>query len=316
VIAVTGGAGFIGRHLVGALGAAEDVLVIERAPGDVMPVSSSRVADVLDADEFERTFATLARRLRAVVHLGAVTDTLRADADVMETNFGWSRRLLDRCQDHGVRLVYASSAAVYGDGQRGFVEEPRCEGALNLYARSKLLLDAYARARGALRPAGGVAGLRYFNVYGPGEGRKGRMASMISQLIAQARAEGEMRLFAGSEGFRRDFVYVDDVVRVTRFFVERPELSGIYNCGTGRAESFLAVAEAVQAHHPRASIRLIPFPEEIRPRYQTYTCADLERLRRAGYGHAFVSLADGVAACVGAASEPASGPPQPAAPHR
>ena len=127
---------------------------------------------------------------------------------------------------------------------------------------------------------------------------------MISQLIAQARAEGEMRLFAGSEGFRRDFVHVDDVVRVTRFFVERPELSGIYNCGTGRAESFLAVAEAVQAHHPKAAIRFIPFPEEIRPRYQTYTCADVGRLRRAGYDPAFVSLADGVAACVGAASAP------------
>ena len=316
MIAVTGGGGFIGRHLVRALGVDDDVLVVERAPGAATPVPAARVVDVVDAAEFERMFTTLAPRLRAVVHLGAVTDTLRADPDVLENNFGWSRRLLDRCLDHGVRLVYASSAAVYGDGRRGFVEKPRCEAPLNLYARSKLLLDAYARARDGGRRGGGVTGLRYFNVYGPGEAPKGRMASMVSQLIAQARTDAEMRLFAGSEGFRRDFVHVDDVVRVTRFFVERPELCGIYNCGSGQAETFLAVAEAVQAHHPQASIRFIPFPDEIRPRYQTYTCADLGRLRRAGYEHAFVSLADGVAACAGAASEPISGPPRQAAPRR
>ncbi len=312
MIAVTGGAGFIGRHLVRALGADQDVVVVERSPRDVAPVPSARVVDLLDAEGFERAFAALAPRLRDVVHLGAVTDTLSAGPDVMETNFGWSRRLLERCLDHGVRLVYASSAAVYGDGQRGFAEEPRCEGALNLYAQSKLLLDAYARARAGARDGAGVAGLRYFNVYGPGEAHKGRMASMISQLFLQARAEGEMRLFAGSEGFRRDFVHVDDVVRVTRFFVDRPELSGVYNCGTGRAETFLAAAEAVQTHHPKASIRFIPFPEDIRPRYQTYTCADLGRLRRAGYAQSFVSLAAGVAACV----DGGSGRPEPAAPSR
>src|SRR5262249_27970944 len=180
---------------------ADELLVVERSVPEVPggPWGALRIEDLLSAEQFERDFAALAPRLRAVLHLGACTDTLRADLEVLENNFGFGRRLLDRCQAHGVPLIYASSAAVYGDGGEGFAEDGHAASPLNVYALSKLLLDVWARRRADAGPGhrGQIVGLRYFNVYGPGEAPKGRMASMVSQLIDQAERDGEMRLFEG-----------------------------------------------------------------------------------------------------------------------
>jgi ADP-L-glycero-D-manno-heptose 6-epimerase len=322
---VTGAAGFIGSRLVAALnrrGITEILAVDDLEDGaKAKNLAPLEIEDYLDKREFLTRLTTggFDGAVETVLHQGACTDTLEPDGRfMMENNYAYSRALLDWCQDEDVPLVYASSASVYGAG-RGFAEARENEHPLNVYAYSKFLFDQHVRRRledAGARGAAQVAGLRYFNVYGPNEAHKKakKMHSIALQAFEQFRAEGHVRLFAGSDGCgdgeqRRDFIHVDDAVAVNLWLLERRDVSGIFNCGTGRAQSFNEVAAAAinAVSGSRASvgelvakslIRYIPFPEKLAGKYQSYTQADLERLRAAGYQGAFRPVEEGVAAYV------------------
>lgn len=312
MIVVTGAAGFIGSNLVRGLNArgVDDILAVDDLTDGTKfrNLADLRIADYLDKDAFlarvERgTLAPVA----AVFHQGACSDTTEWNGRfMMDVNYRCSVALLDWCQAQRVPFLYASSASVYGMGRQGFREDPACEQPLNVYAYSKFLFDGVVRRRGLDGETMGgttreaqVVGLRYFNVYGPREQHKGRMASTALHFNDQIEEEGRCRLFEGSDGYaageqRRDFIHVDDVVAVNLWFFDHPERSGIYNCGTGRAQRFNEVAEAVVAWHGRGGIEYIPFPEALRGRYQSFTQADLTKLRTAGYAADFLDVGRGV----------------------
>ena len=314
---VTGAAGFIGSKLVEALnrrGLTEIIAVDNLAQaGKFANLAGCEIADYLDQAEFIAGLERFEGAVEALFHQGACSDTLETDGRfMMENNYAYSRRLLDWCQEEEVPLLYASSASVYGAGPE-FREERRCEKPLNIYGYSKFMFDQLVRAR-LPEATAQIAGLRYFNVYGPSEAHKGRMASVAFHAFNQLHAEGRVKLFAGSDGYRdgeqrRDFVHVDDAVAVNLWLLERRDISGIFNCGTGRAQSFNEVAAAVinaangsrlsiQELVERKLIQYIPFPSQLISKYQSFTEADLSRLRAAGYGAEFMSVEQGVAAYV------------------
>jgi ADP-L-glycero-D-manno-heptose 6-epimerase len=306
MIILTGGAGFIGSNLLRALNrlGRSDVLVVDDLTRGEKHrnLNSLDFADYCDKRELEARLPRLFEQgVEAILHQGACADTMQGDGRyLLENNFRLSTVLLEQAQERRIPFIYASSAAVYGDGAQGFAEERRCEYPLNAYAYSKFLFDQYVRRRLA-GTASLVVGLRYFNVFGAQENHKGRMASVVWQFNRQIAAERTLRLFEGSAGFRRDFIYIDDVVRVVLHFLAeqaRPALSGIYNVGSGRAESFQRIAEVMAARHPGSTISTVPFPEELRGKYQAFTCADLTRLRAAGYSEPFTALEAGVNAYV------------------
>jgi ADP-L-glycero-D-manno-heptose 6-epimerase len=305
VIVVTGGAGFIGSNLVHALaGRGDAVRVVDDLEDGrkFRNIADADVADYEDHEDFIRDIEAGGSQLegvRAVFHQGACSDTTEWNGRyVMRVNYRYSRVLLDACLARGIPLIYASSAAVYGAGSR-FSEQRECEAPINVYGWSKHLFDRYA-----LRHIGSassqVTGLRYFNVYGPREDHKGRMASVARHLHRQVAEAGEARLFRGSGGYadgeqRRDFVHVDDVVAVNLWFLDHPGASGVFNVGTGASRSFNDVARAVLAWHGRGRIRYVPFPEDLEGRYQSFTEADLAALREVGCAHRFTELEAGVA---------------------
>jgi ADP-L-glycero-D-manno-heptose 6-epimerase len=298
MIVVTGGAGFIGSNLIWELNRAGErqVALVDRLDTPLKHLNLNRLhlVDLIDPDD-QAAVERCCRAADAIFHLGACTDTTESDGRYMiENNFTYSKHLLHLALERTIPFVYASSAAVYGDGAQGFSEERRCEYPLNLYAFSKLMFDNHVRQLLGTRSP--IVGLRYFNVYGPQEQHKGRMASVALHLYREARATGrEMRLFEGSRDFRRDFVLVDDAVRVT-IWAHRAGVSGIFNCGTGVARSFYDLAATMQRLEGEdAQIRFVDFPDELRGKYQTFTEADLTRLRRAGYEGEFTSLENGVA---------------------
>ena len=317
---VTGAAGFIGSKLVEALNrqGVTEILAVDNLENadkfrNLVPCE---VEDYLDKRQF------LARleagqfdgAIDAVLHQGACSDTMATDGRyVMENNYGYSKALLDWCQEEEVPFLYASSAAVYGAGKNGFRVERECEAPLNVYGYSKFLFDQLVRRRLQGRSAQ-IVGLRYFNVYGPNESHKGRMASVAFHAFHQFKAEGRVKLFVGSGGYGdgeqlRDFIHVDDVVAVNLHFLEFGEMSGIWNCGTGRAQSFNEVAATVvnTARGGKATaaelaqqklIEYIPFPSQLAAKYQSYTEADVSELRAAGYAREFMTVQQGVAAYV------------------
>jgi ADP-L-glycero-D-manno-heptose 6-epimerase len=299
---VTGGAGFVGSNLIAGLNrAGEDhVIVVDSLlhAEKHLNLNGLRVADYLDKSALFEVLPKLGK-LRGIFHQGACTSTTERDGRyMMENNYAYSKRLLHYALDHRVPFVYASSAAVYGNGERGFEETEACEWPLNVYAYSKLQFDNYVRRLfGAAESA--VAGIRYFNVYGPREGHKGRMASVAYQLYGQHRRGEPMRIFQGSEQFRRDFVYVEDVVRVNLFLFER-RVSGIFNCGTGQARSFADVGQKMLELCPGARLEEMPFPAELAGKYQRFTEARLGRLRGQGYERDFTSLEEGLSRYVAA----------------
>ncbi|MEW6074507.1 MAG: ADP-glyceromanno-heptose 6-epimerase [Planctomycetota bacterium] len=304
---VTGGAGFIGSNLVRGLNrrGITDILVVDDlADGSKhRGLAALEFHDYVDYRDFiARPAAYVGTNLAAILHQGACSDTMVHDGRFMlEANYEYSKRLLafalGRCP-----FLYASSAAVYGDGAGGFREEPAAERPLNVYGFSKLLFDRWVR-RTAAAPPTPVVGLRYFNVYGPQENHKGRMASVIFRFHGQIREKGRLEIFAGSGDFRRDFLHVDDAVAVNLFFLDHPRASGVFNCGTGRAESFLDLARETARHYEGVEIVEVPFPAALQGKYQAYTRADLARLRAAGCEVAFASLADGVARYVAVLKE-------------
>ncbi len=301
MIIVTGAAGFVGSNLLRGLNrrGVSDVLVVDDLElGDKhRSLNALEFTDFVDRRDFlERLSSFGPKTIDAIFHQGACSNTMEGDGRFMlAVNYEYSKRLLEFALERGIPFLYASSAAVYGNGDDGFREDPACEYPLNVYAFSKFLFDRWVR-RVLPEAKSQVVGLRYFNVYGPQENHKGRMASVVYHFHQQVQSGGRMRLFEGSEGFRRDFIFVDDVVDVNLFFLDHPQQSGIFNCGTGRAESFLALARAVQRRYEGAEIEEIPFPPDLAGKYQTFTEADVRALRAAGYDRAFTSLEEGVAA--------------------
>ena len=302
MIIVTGAAGFIGSNLVRGLNAAgrADIIAVD----DLSDGARFRnlvdydFLDYLDKDEFISSVHGRLDGVELVFHQGACSDTLERDGKFMlENNYAWSRNLLDACIRNNVAFIYASSAAVYG-GSRSFIEKPHCEKPVNVYGFSKLLFDRYAR-RMAQNSASQVAGLRYFNVYGPGEQHKGAMASVVFQLNKQLLETGAVNLFRGSGGYadgeqRRDFIYIDDVVDVNLWFMNNSGNSGIFNVGTGRSRSFNDIARLVIGWHGKGSIRYVDFPEGLLSAYQSFTQADVSALREAGYRNQFTGLEQGI----------------------
>jgi ADP-L-glycero-D-manno-heptose 6-epimerase len=309
---VTGGAGFIGSNIVASLNeaGAADVVVNDRLEtGDVKwrNLAKRQLADFVPPADLSRWLD--GRKLDAVIHMGAISDTTASDGDeVMENNFRLSLRLLDWCTQTRTPFIYASSAATYGNGEQGFVDDWTPESLrklrpMNLYGWSKHLFDQALIERHVKKqplPPRWV-GLKFFNVYGPNEYHKGHMASVLAKVFDGAKAGQPVRLFKSHrEGVadgeqRRDFIYVEDAVAVLRWLLDRSSVNGIFNVGTGKAESFRDMIMAMFAALGRApNIEYMDMPAAIRGQYQYFTQASTERLRRAGYDGQFTPLKNAV----------------------
>ncbi len=315
---VTGAAGFIGANIVKALnerGETNIIAVDNLTKADKFKnLVDCEIADYLDKKDFIGLVETgvLDGSVEAVFHEGACSDTMETDGRyMMENNYRYSVSLLKFCQDNDAPFLYASSASVYGAG-RVFREEREHEGPLNVYGYSKFLFDQYVRRMWDERSAQ-IVGFRYFNVYGPREQHKGRMASVAFHFFNQYREHGKVRLFEGCDGYgngeqRRDFVSVEDIVKVNLWCLDNPEVSGIFNLGTGRCQSFndvaVAAVNACRAHDGQPPLALaemqgqgiieyMAFPEALKGKYQSYTEADMGALRAAGYDAPFFTVEEG-----------------------
>ncbi|CNI12716.1 ADP-glyceromanno-heptose 6-epimerase [Yersinia pekkanenii] len=299
MIIVTGGAGFIGSNIVKALNniGYKDILVVDNLKDGTKFVNlvDLDIADYMDKDDFVASIVAGDDMgdIDAIFHEGACSSTTEWDGKyMMDNNYQYSKDILHFCLDRRIPFLYASSAATYGGRTDNFIEDRQYEKPLNVYGYSKFLFDQYVRE--ILPEADSqICGFRYFNVYGPREGHKGSMASVAFHLNNQINAGENPKLFSGSENFERDFIYVGDVADVNLWFWEN-SVSGIFNCGTGHAESFQAVADAVVDFHQSGPVEYIEFPEKLKGRYQTYTQADLTKLRAAGYDKPFKTVAEGV----------------------
>ena len=306
MIIVTGGAGFIGSNIVKKLNerGIDDILVVDDLTDGrkCRNLQSLHFVDYMDYEDFADLMADGSfdcGPVDVIFHEGACSDTMNYDGRyMMKNNYEGSKDILHYCLERRIPLLYASSASTYGSGKNGFREVSDCEEALNPYAFSKLQFDRYVR-RVLPYAQSQVAGFRYFNVFGPQENHKDRMASLIFQKYHELKEKGKITLFEGTAGYEnggqiRDFIYVNDVVKVLFYFWEHPELSGIYNCGTGTGHTFNEFVKVINDNCGTGSIEYVPFPEILKGKYQSFTTADKTKLTDAGYDKGFTPLVDAV----------------------
>jgi len=313
-VLVTGGAGFIGSNVVAELLAAgHEVVVSDRlrdaGSGKWRNLAKHAIADLFPPDDLDRWLEGHRQSLDVIVHLGAIASTLDPDADrVFSNNFGFSRDLFRWCAVNGVRFIYASSAATYGDGSQGFndaqdVESLSALRPLNAYGWSKALFDIFAVREAAIgRAPPQWTGLKFFNVYGPNEAHKGPMSSVAAQLWRHVAAKEPVKLFRSHRagyadgGQMRDFIYVRDVAQCIAWLALTPSVNGVFNLGSGRARTFADLAQAVfVAAGQEPMIEYIDMPILFRDAYQYFTEARMDRLRSAGWTSEFTPLEEGVA---------------------
>lgn len=304
MIVVTGGAGLIGSNIIKALNerGETDILIVDNLLNGkkILNINDLDVADYLGKEDFIKRVrrGDNLGKIEAIFHEGACSATTEWDGHfIMENNYEYSKDLLHWASTQDAQFLYASSASVYGAGTT-FVEAREYERPINMYAYSKLQFDQYVR-RHTAGFSSQVAGFRYFNVYGPREQHKGSMSSTAFHFHNQITETGVAKLFAGSDGYgdgeqRRDFISVEDVVKVNLWFLDHPEQSGIFNLGTGCSQSFNDMANAVLAWHGKGRVDYIPFPDHLKGAYQSFTQADISKLRSAGYTEAFLSVDQGV----------------------
>ena len=314
MIVVTGGAGFIGSNIVGRLceQGQYDVVVCDRLgsanDGKWLNIAKHQVADFWSPEELFVQLERHATRIDAVIHMGAISATTELDADlILRTNFTLSRDLWDWCSNNDVRFVYASSAATYGDGSKGFEDDNSLNALnslrpLNAYGYSKYLFDQYAitqTSRG--HSPRQWAGLKFFNVYGPNEGHKGSMKSVVAQIWPKVSSGDTVSLFRSDHpdyedgGQLRDFVFVDDIVAIIEWLLQHPAVNGVFNAGSGHARSFADLAKATFAAAGKVpDIEYVDMPAALVGRYQYFTEANMQRLREAGYERPMTSLEEGV----------------------
>ncbi|MFN4237801.1 MAG: ADP-glyceromanno-heptose 6-epimerase [Vogesella sp.] len=319
-IVVTGAAGFIGSNIVKALNARgeTDILAVDNlSKGDkFVNLVGCEISDYLDKQDFISLIGSgdFDGEISAILHQGACSDTMNHDGKyMMENNYQYTLELFEFCQAEEIPFLYASSAATYGKGTT-FKEDRQYEGPLNVYGYSKFLFDQILRRRMAEGLTAQVAGFRYFNVYGPQEQHKGRMASVAFHNFNQYRETGKVKLFGGHDGYAdgtqsRDFVSVEDVVKVNLYFLDNPDKSGIFNLGSGRAQPFndvaVATVNACRRHEGKPALTLpelveqgileyIDFPDALKGKYQSFTQADIGKLRAAGYSEPMLTVEQGV----------------------
>ena len=305
MIVVTGSNGFIGSNLIKGLNemGIKDIIAVDDHSSLELKenIAHCEIQDYIDIEEFldqviSNQFDN--KGIRAVFHQGACSNTMEWDAEYLyKNNLLYSKELLKLSKKLNIPLIYASSASVYGSGKE-FKEFIKHEDPINLYAYSKFKFDQIVRKELEDSTAQ-IVGLRYFNVYGPQERHKKNMASVAFHLHNQLKEADEIKLFKGSDGFedgeqRRDFIYVEDVVKVNLWFLKNPNVSGIFNVGTGKSQTFNDVAEAVIDWNKKGKIEYIDFPEKLKGAYQSYTQADIAKLREAGYEEEFLNVQEGV----------------------
>ena len=306
-VVVTGAAGFIGRNMVAELNArgVDDLLLVDSLGSDEKwrNLVGLRYDDILDAQQFlARVEADALPGIDAIIHLGACSATTERDAGfLLRNNYQYTRTLCEWSLRHGARFIYASSAATYGDGSKGYDDDPaKLEQLepLNMYGYSKHMFDLWAQRHGLLDR---IVGMKYFNVYGPNEDHKGDMRSVVEKSYGQIKSVGMVKLFKSykpeyADGEQlRDFIFVKDAVAMTLYFLENRGVSGIFNCGTGQARSWKALATAVfTAMNIPPRIEFIEMPETLKGKYQNFTQAEMKRMRAAGYSAPFTSLEEGV----------------------
>ena len=308
MIIVTGGAGFIGSAIVARLNArgVDDVLIVDELGCDEKweNLRRLRFADYLELEDFYDmlTSGEIDWPVEAVFHMGACSDTTETDCSYLaENNFGCSKLLAVWAQENGARLIYASSAATYGDGSMGFVDDHENLEKLvplNMYGYSKQMFDVWAKRAGLLDS---IVGLKYFNVYGPNEYHKDEMRSFVVKAFEQINATGKVKLFKshrsdyGDGEQLRDFLYVKDAVDMTLFFFDNPKISGIFNIGTGKARNWNDLTGAVfAAMGKKQAIEYIPMPETLQDKYQYFTQADISKIRNAGYDKKLTTLEEAI----------------------
>ncbi len=305
MIVVTGSGGFIGSNLIKGLNEIgyKNIIAVDDQDNPELKenIVHCDVKDFLNIDEFIyliRNNEIEGTKIRAIFHQGACSNTMEWDADFLyKNNLLYSKELLKFSQQTKTPLIYASSASVYGAGKI-FKESVDYEDPINLYAYSKFKFDQLVRQE-LIKSETQIVGLRYFNVYGPQEQHKGTMASVAFHLHNQLKDNDEIKLFEGSDGYddgeqRRDFIYVEDVVKVNLWFLENEKVSGIFNVGTGKSQTFNEVADSVINWNNRGKINYVPFPEKLKGAYQSYTQADISKLRKAGYKDEFLNVQEGV----------------------
>ena len=305
MIVVTGSNGFIGSNLIKGLNEIgyKDIIAVDDHNDARLKenIAHCEIKDFLDIDEFINLVKSNAfdgTEFRAIFHQGACSNTMEWDAEFLyKNNLLYSKELLKFSQKTRTPMIYASSASVYGAG-KVFQESLENEDPINLYAYSKFKFDQLVRKE-LVKKDTQIVGLRYFNVYGPQEQHKGAMASVAFHLHNQLKENDEIKLFEGYEGYedgeqRRDFIYVEDVVKVNLWFLENQNVSGIFNVGTGKSQTFNEVAHSVIDWNKKGKINYIPFPEKLKDAYQSYTQADISKLREVGYEYEFLNVQEGV----------------------